>query len=107
MAFKFQNLKKPKNSIKYLGCAQEEYKTYLESQFLPEMSWENQGKVWEIDHIKPLSSFSLIDQKQIEQAFHYLNTQPLFKTTEIALSFGYVDQIGNRNKSNKNLDNHE
>jgi hypothetical protein len=27
--------------------------------------------------------------------------QPLFKTTEIAESFGYMDEIGNRNKLNK------
>ena len=69
--------------------------------FLQEMNWENYGIVWEIDHKTPLSSFDLTQEKNIYEAFNYKNTQPLFKTTEIAKNFGYTDQIGNRNKSNK------
>ena len=63
------------------------------------MTWENHGEVWEIDHINPCASFDLTDIKQQKQCFHYTNLQPLFKTTEIAKSFGYNDQIGNRNKN--------
>jgi hypothetical protein len=84
-----------------IGCSIEEFKIYLEKQFLPEMSWENHGNIWEIDHIKPCASFDLTDIKQQKECFHYTNIQPLFKTTEIAENFGYTDQIGNRNKSNK------
>lgn len=82
-----------------LGCSINEFKYYLEQQFKPEMTWENHGKIWEIDHIKPCVSFNLIDFKQQQECFNYKNTQPLFKTTEIALSFGYINEIGNRNKS--------
>ena len=65
------------------------------------MTWENYGSVWEIDHIKPISKFDFSVEENIFQAFNYNNTQPLFKTTEIAKSFGFEDQIGNRNKLNK------
>jgi len=96
-----QKTKKTKSSIKLLGCDIKFYKEYLESKFLPEMSWENHGEIWEIDHIIPCSSFDLtIEQNQLI-CFNYKNTQPLFKTTQIAESFGYTDQIGNRNKLNK------
>jgi len=78
-----------------------ELKLYLEKQFLPEMNWENHGNIWEIDHIKPCANFDLTDIKQQQECFHYTNLQPLFKTTEIAESFGYTDQIGNRNKYKK------
>lgn len=64
------------------------------------MNWDNHGEIWEIDHIKPCDSFNLTDIEQQKQCFHYTNTQPLFKTTDIAGSFGYNDEIGNRNKSN-------
>jgi hypothetical protein len=64
------------------------------------MTWENHGMVWEIDHIKPCSSFDLTDLKQQQECFHFLNQQPLFKTTQIAESFGYNNHIGNRNKGN-------
>jgi hypothetical protein len=85
-----------------LGSTIEECRLYLESQFKPEMTWENHGEVWEIDHIIPCSSFDLTDTEQQKQCFHYSNTQPLFKTTSIAESFGYKNEIGNRNKSDNN-----
>ena len=37
----------------------------------------------------------------IYKAFGYENTQPLFKTTEIAESYGYKNEIGNRDKGDK------
>lgn len=92
---------KNNNVIKLLGCSLNDLKLYISHQLLPEMSWENHGTIWEIDHIKPCASFNLIDIDQQKECFHYTNLQPLFKTTEIAENFGYVDQIGNRNKSNK------
>jgi hypothetical protein len=93
--------KKNESSIKYLDCSIKEYIVYLENIFLQEMNWENYGTIWEIDHKTPLSIFDLTKEENIHKAFNYQNTQPLFKTTEIAKSFGYIDQIGNRNKSNK------
>ena len=65
------------------------------------MTWENHGVVWEIDHIKSISSFDLTINENIYKAFNYLNTQPLFKTTEIAKNFGYTNEVGNRNKGDK------
>jgi glutamate synthase domain-containing protein 2 len=94
---------KKTTTLEYLGCTFQSYKTYLETQFTPEMSWENWGIVWEIDHKISISSFDLTQEKNVFKAFNYQNTQPLFKTTEIAESFGYLDQIGNRNKSNKSI----
>jgi hypothetical protein len=88
-------------TLEILGCPIEEFKVYLERQFDENMNWENHGTIWEIDHIKPCDFFDLICENQQKECFHYTNLQPLFKTTEIAKSFGYTDQIGNRNKSNK------
>jgi hypothetical protein len=94
-----QNTSKLVSIRELIGCTIEEYKLYIEQQFKPEMNWDNHGKVWEIDHIKPCDSFNLTDTEQQKQCFHYSNTQPLFKTTSIAESFGY-NEIGNRDKSN-------
>lgn len=46
------------SAVRDLGCSIEFLKSYLESKFTGNMSWENQGE-WYIDHIKPLSSFNL------------------------------------------------
>jgi hypothetical protein len=87
--------------IDLLGCSVEECKQHLEFQFKPEMNWNNYGNIWEIDHIKPCSNFDLTNTEQQKQCFHYTNLQPLFKTSGIAKNFGYIDEIGNRNKTNK------
>lgn len=92
---------KSKRTLELLGCTIEEYKHYHKLLFKPEMNWDNHGIVWEIDHIIACDNFDLTDPEQQKQCFHYTNTQPLFKTTEIAESFGYTDEIGNKNKSNK------
>jgi hypothetical protein len=63
------------------------------------MTWENHGDIWEIDHIQPCSSFNLTQEIEQQKCFYYTNLQPLFKTTQIAQSLGYVNEIGNRNKS--------
>lgn len=90
-----------KSTLEYLGCSIKEYKLYLESLFLSVFTWKNHGKIWEIDHKIPLSSFDLSQEENIYKAFNYQNTQPIFKTTEIAKSFGYLNEIGNRNKGAK------
>lgn len=95
------NSKKSHKTEKYLGCNIDKYKQYLEYLFLPEFTWDNYGKIWEIDHIKPLSKFNLIKEEEQFSAFNYKNTQPLFKTTEIAEFFGYVNYVGNREKGDK------
>jgi len=95
--------KKIDSILNIIGCNIEELKQYLESLFKFEMTWENHGIIWEIDHIKPCSSFDLSDKEQQKQCFNYTNLQPLFKTTKIAENFGYIDQIGNRNKHSKNI----
>jgi hypothetical protein len=100
-ALNTNNIKKQNNTLEFIGCSIEFYKQYLESLFLPEFTWENHGLIWEIDHIQPCSKFDLEDIEQQKICFNYKNTRPIFKTTKIAESFGYKDQIGNRNKSNK------
>jgi hypothetical protein len=94
---------KSKKTMEILGCTAEEFKQHIESLFSPEMTWENHGDIWEIDHILPCASFDFTREGDLEKCFHYSNHQPLFKTTEIAESFGYTDQIGNRNKGKKLL----
>lgn len=95
-------ISKNTTTVNYLGCDIKYYKEYLTNKLYPEMNWENYGNIWEIDHIIPISKFDMSVEENIYAAFNYNNTQPLFKTTDIARSFGYNNEVGNRNKSNKN-----
>lgn len=86
-------------TLELLGCSIEECKQHIEKQFLPEFNWKNWGKVWELDHKIGCCNFDLTNLEQQKQCFHYTNLRPIFKTTQIAEQFGYIDQIGNRNRS--------
>lgn len=88
-----------KSSLELLGCSFEELKTHLQNQFYPEMNWDNWGKIWEIDHIVGCVNFNLFNLNELNKCFHYTNLRPLFKTTDIAKSLGYMDVEGNRNRS--------
>lgn len=60
-----------------LGCSTKELSKYLESKFTPEMSWENYGSYWHIDHIIPLSYFDMTKLEDQKQCCNYKNLQPL------------------------------
>jgi hypothetical protein len=97
---KKSKIKKVVSCIKLLGCSLEEFKEYIKIKFKPEMTWDNHGKIWHIDHIVACSNFNLNKLEEQQKCFHYTNMQPLFATTRIAKSFGY-DELGNINKNNK------
>lgn len=61
----------------HLGCTLEELKIYLESKFLPGMTWENWTQDgWHIDHIKPLALAKT--EEELLKLMHYTNLQPLW-----------------------------
>lgn len=65
------------SAIRDLGCFVSDLRKHLESKFQSEMTWENYGVYWEIDHIKPLATFDLTNQEEFKQACHWTNLQPL------------------------------
>jgi len=80
------------HAVKDLGCSIEELKSYLESKFLPGMTWDNHTQNgWHIDHIKPLSMFDLTDRVQFLQACHYTNLQPLWAHDNLTKSDKYYE----------------
>lgn len=84
-------IKGENNIMKYLKCDLVELKSFIEIQFTQDMSWENKGTVWELDHVIPISKFNLENPKHIEICFHWCNLKPLYK-------------LNNRKKSNKLID---
>jgi len=76
-AIKRRYTSKAYKTIELLGCSIKKVREHLEVQFKENMSWENHGKVWEIDHITPLDHFDLTKIEEQKKAFHYTNLQPL------------------------------
>lgn len=74
-SFKNKGISKNKKSTEILGCDITFFKIYLENLFTSEMNWDNHGKVWDIDHIVPLST--AITEEDVIKLNHYSNLQPL------------------------------
>lgn len=68
-----------KGANDFLGCDILQFTKYIEDQFTEEMNWNNHGIVWELDHKKPISSFTLSNPEEQKICFHYTNLQPLIK----------------------------
>ena len=65
------------SAVGLLGCTPAQLVAHIERQFGRGMTWDNHGKVWELDHIRPLAGFDLSDAAQLAQACHFTNLQPL------------------------------
>jgi hypothetical protein len=85
-----KNGSKSQKTLDLLGCTLEFFKQYLESKFLPGMTWENYNLYgWHIDHIKPCSLFDLTDPEQQKLCFHYTNLQPLWAKDNLSKNNKY------------------
>ncbi|ANB50578.1 hypothetical protein [Powai lake megavirus] len=83
--------KKSKKTLEYVGMELPQLREWMEFQFDKNMTWNNQGIYWDIDHVTPCSSFDLSIEKEIYECFNWKNIRPLSKKE-------------NSNKSNKILE---
>lgn len=87
---KYNNSKK-NSTTKYLGCKTKFFVEWLEYCFTEEMTMENHGTYWDLDHVIPVSLFNLNDEEEVYTCFNYKNYMPI--PSEI-----------NRSKQNKIID---
>jgi hypothetical protein len=63
---------------KLLGCNKTQLIQWLAYQLYDDLTWDNYGEVWHIDHVIPLAFFDLIDKRQQLLAFNWSNLRPLY-----------------------------
>ena len=71
--------KKNNSILKYLPYSIDDLKISLEKQFIGEMSWNNYGKFWHIDHVIPQSClpYSSMDEDNFRICWSLENLRPL------------------------------
>lgn len=71
-----------KRWVDLVGYDANELKLHLEKQFTPEMTWENHGTYWEIDHKHPISRFNFKspDDEDFKKCWALTNLQPLARS---------------------------
>jgi hypothetical protein len=60
-----------------VGYSHNELRDHLESLFSDGMTWENYGKEWGVDHIKPIAKFEIGESPAVINALS--NLRPLWK----------------------------
>lgn len=63
----------------YLGTDTGTVREWIESNWLPAMTWKNYGTIWVVDHIVPLRMFDMFSEDDLKIAWHYKNLMPLMK----------------------------
>lgn len=67
------------SAVNDLGCSIPQFIEYISDKFESGMTWKNWGRnTWHLDHIRPLSSFDLMDPNEFKEAVHFTNYQPLW-----------------------------
>ena len=80
-----KKLAKKNKTFEMVGCTPTQLKKYLETKFLPGMTWKNHSpKGWHVDHIIPLSSAK--SYEDIVRLMHYKNLQPMWAKDNIIKS---------------------
>lgn len=74
-SFRYVGKKTGTSTELMLGCSILEFHSHIESLFSPGMNWENRN-LWDIDHIKPLSTAKTIED--VIKLNHHTNLQPLW-----------------------------
>jgi 5-methylcytosine-specific restriction endonuclease McrA len=67
-----------------IGYTVSDLRDHIERQFLRGMTWDNYGE-WHIDHIVPLSSFTITgpDDPELRRAWALTNLRPLWATENL------------------------
>lgn len=94
--------KKSSKTETILGCSFQKLVKYIESKFLPGMTWQNRGMFgWHLDHIIPLSSASCAEE--IEKLSHYTNLQPLWAEDNWSKGAKLPHELKHRGRRNGGL----
>ena len=79
-AFKSQNVRKPNKTFDLLGCSHSFFKRWIIHQLYGNMTLENYGSVWQLDHCLPIRSFNLLDEIDMKKCFNWVNLRPMYST---------------------------
>ena len=60
-----------------LGCSKMFYQMWISFTFDNNMTWSNYGKLWDIDHVKPVDTFDLSKNNERLECFNWKNTTAL------------------------------
>lgn len=70
----------------FIGCSIDTIANWLEYNFYGDMTWENYGSVWHVDHVIPCMYFNPEDNDDVKVCFNWANVQPLLAKHNLSKS---------------------
>ena len=77
-AFKAQDVMIANKTFDLLGCSHSFFKSWIMHQLYGNMTIENYGSVWQIDHCLAIASFNLLDENDMKRCFNWINFRPMY-----------------------------
>lgn len=87
--FIFKGSKTSRNTV--FGCSRHKFLHWIEFNKTSEMTLDNYGTLWNLDHIKPCSSFDLTDKVELKKCFHWSNTVPVLVSENLTKHSKVID----------------
>jgi len=95
-------LVKNNSTMNYIGCSIQYLREWFEYNFTQEMSWDNYGSFWSIDHIIPVCKFNLTDENEKYKCWNWSNLVPVSINYNSSKKDIDINQVNNTlNKLNK------
>lgn len=79
-------IKKTRHTGEYLGADMSIIVEWLEYNMNEDMSWDNYGTYWHIDHTIPVNSFNMLKEHEMLICFSWMNLMPLEKISNLKKS---------------------
>ena len=77
-AFRSQNIKKSNKTKNLIGCSNSFFKNWIIYQLYGEITLENYGKIWCLDHCYPLSKINLSNENDLYKSTNWINLRPMY-----------------------------
>ncbi len=75
---------KRKKTLEILGCDLNFFLDWLKFQFKEDMTFENHGTIWHIDHVIPCAKFNLTEVEEQKKCFNWTNMQPMHSSKNMS-----------------------
>lgn len=77
---KLINGQQKNSTLNMIGCNYDFFMKWMKYQFKDDMTFDNHGDVWHIDHVLPCNKFDLTKEVDRERCFNWANMQPMYAT---------------------------
>jgi hypothetical protein len=90
--------------LELVGISMDDFVCWIQSNFTSDMSWNNHGVFWHVDHVIPCEWFNLTEFCERKTCFHWTNMRPLEAIKNMSRRVCTISDLLNQEIRAKNYD---